>query len=126
GIEVSGIDLGVGGLSILAARSGAGDVAWYPGGDRPARIFSVSGSADIDVVNVKATMVNTTDASDPALPVHTDFAVETSVNPVDGLSLTADFASDGLSKENAYRVGATLSTLPSVTLNASTWSTGEN
>lgn len=132
GIEVSGIDLGVGGLSVYAARTGADDWAWYPDPADPekteeknARVFAISGSADIDVVNVKATMVNTTNADDPALPVHTDFAVETSVNPVDGLSLTADFASDGNTKQNAYRVGATLSTLPGVTLNASTWSTGD-
>lgn len=113
GIEVAGIDLG--GLSLAVAN------AWV----KPEYQASVVSAAfSLDVVDVAAAVLSgrRTDVDES----HLDFAVEATVTPVDGVSVTAEFAHDGKPEEdnNAYKVSGTLSTIDNLTLSASVWNTG--
>ena len=91
------------------------------------RIMAVKASGELDVVNVSGVYVMTVAEDDKDRSL-SDYAVTASVTPVDGLKLDATFAGtnyQGLSapigdeKGTGYKVAAELSTVPNLTLSAS-------
>lgn len=115
-VEVSGLDLG--------AVSLTGLLGWYDNDTTAAtdthKLSAISASGGLDVVDLGFVYVSEKDAADAV--VSTDYAVTAGVSPVDGVSVDATFASHGASTTTAYKVGGELSTIPDVTLSASTWS----
>lgn len=113
-VEVSGIDLG--------AASLTGFYGWLNPAvtGRDGTVSALSASGSLDIVDVSGVYVSETDAT--GANVSTDYAVEASAMPAEGVSLSAAFAGHGASSTSAYKVEGELSTMPNITVGASAWS----
>lgn len=113
-VELSNIELGPVDLALA--------YAWvnHDAGDDDVRLTTIRAAANIDVVELSGAVVLSANQDDNSNN-HTDFAVSAKVTPIEGVSLSADFASDGAKEATGYKVGGELSTIADLTIGVSMW-----
>lgn len=85
-------------------------------------IAAVSGSANVDVVELGGIVVS----HGPAASKSLDYAVSAGVNPAEGVGVDVEYASDGVNNDTAWKLSGELATIENFDLNAAVWSTGQN
>jgi hypothetical protein len=113
-VRVSGLDLG--------ATSLAGYYAFVNHATDDVRIRALSGSANLDVVELSGAFVTTIDA-DVAANTFSDYVVVAGVTPADGVKATFAYASDGSNDATAYKLNTSLETIPNLKFGFDYWST---
>lgn len=121
-VEVSQLDLG--GLSLT------GLMGWYDNDTATASVDTHSINAlalngGLDVVDLGVVYVVETEVASKT-NISTDYAVTAGIDPADGVSVDATFASNGANNATAYKVSGELATVPNVTFTASAWSAAAN
>jgi len=102
---------------------GPADLYFYHGWpNTTSTIASIGGSVDIDVVELGGIFVS---HGAPGAK-NVDYAVSVGVAPADGVSVTAEYASDGVNDDTAWKLSGDLGTLDNFGINASVWSTGQD
>lgn len=132
GIRVTGLDFGPASFSL------------YHGWENANRTLTgIAGSAKIDIVELKGAVSLFRDyaTSNKDQERNTDYAVGATVKPANGISLNAEYASNGPryrkahdntdwkpggESSSAWKVGGELATIANLTLRASTWSTADD
>lgn len=110
-------------------------------------LTALTANAKVDIVDIDAAVVYFKDNRDttPPVPEHQktnlDWVISGSAKPINGLSISADFAQNGLRKRagsnpswepegtdpaNAWKVAGELTTVPNFTIRASAWSTDDD
>lgn len=125
GLRLSGVQVGPANLSL---------VSFWPASPTATNtinnVTAVKAQGNLDIVDLTAMVVTHTRFGDNDNDHRTiDYVLSATATPIRDLEVTADFASNGKSKAStedaalAWKVGGELSTIPNLTLRASTWST---
>lgn len=115
-VELSNIDLGPVDLAFAYAW-----VNHNPATQDDVRLTAIKASGNLDVVELSGAVVLAANKDDDSKN-HTDYAVSAKATPAEGITLSADFASDGANDATGFKVGGELSTIPNLKIGVSMWS----